>query len=446
MKKITTLLAVAFALIGTSVMAQQDFSGAQYAKWGDTPEVREANIMASNFLAESVKSRNYDEASIHLNHLIANRPEASVNTFKYGKMIYRAKINAAAARDIKNKYVDSLLQMYDLQAKYFGQSGKESTADIMGNKAKEILLYRPTERGVIRTAFCKAITEGGAQADPEIIAIYFKNLCDDCQSGAVAADEVINEYERLAPLFVGRPEAAENKAQFDAAFSLSGVANCDNLERIFKAKLAVAPNDEKILSQAVSLLSKAQCTSAFFFQTAEKFYAVKPSSDTAMALAGLFQEQRNYDKAVKYLNEALAVEKVTAKREELLSRIALVELVANHISSAASSARQTINLNPENGLAYFVLAQCYASSASGCAGLEGQAAYWAAYDTMSKAVNFMNEEQETSFGQSARVSMAGYRNRFPTSEECFFAELKEGQRYTVACGIASGVATTVRCR
>ncbi|MEG1405687.1 MAG: enzyme of heme biosynthesis, partial [Alistipes sp.] len=95
MKKITTLLAVAFALIGTSVMAQQDFSGPQYAKWGDTPEARGANIMASNFLAESVKSRNYDEAAVHLNQLIANRPEASVNTFKYGKMIYRAKINAA---------------------------------------------------------------------------------------------------------------------------------------------------------------------------------------------------------------------------------------------------------------------------------------------------------------------------------------------------------------
>ena len=88
-----------------------------------------------------------------------------------------------------------------------------------------------------------------------------------------------------------------------------------------------------------------------------------------MALAQVFQNEGDYDKAVKYLNEALAVETDPLEKEKLLVRIGIVELVANRIPAAAASVRQALDLNPENGLAYFVLAQCYASSAASCAGL-----------------------------------------------------------------------------
>ncbi len=446
MKKVQYLLTAAFALAGATAVAQQDFSGPQFARYGETVEERAANIQASNFLAEAVKNKRYDEALPHLRQLVNDRPQASVNIFKYGKLIYRNKINRSKSRDEKYAYVDSLLMMYDMQAEYFGQGGRESAADILGNKAKEVLLYRSADREGIRNAFREAIAAADGQADPELVVIYYKNLCDDYQNDEVTADEVIAEYERLSPLFEGNAAAAESKQQFDAAFGLSGAASCENLERLFAAKLAAAPDDEAVLSQAVSLMSRAKCNSDFYFQVAEKYYEVKPSAETAMALAQVFQNEGDYDKAVKYLNEALAVETDPLEKEKLLVRIGIVELVANRIPAAAASVRQALDLNPENGLAYFVLAQCYASSAASCAGFAGQAAFWAAYDTMSKAVNYMSDEDESSYGNSARASLAAYRNRFPTSEECFFNELKEGDRYTVGCGTASGVATTVRSR
>ena len=446
MKKVQYLLTAAFALAGATAVAQQDFSGPQFARYGETVEERAANIQASNFLAEAVKNKRYDEALPHLRQLVNDRPQASVNIFKYGKLIYRNKINRSKSRDEKYAYGDSPLMMYDMQAEYFGQGGRESAADILGNKAKEVLLYRSADREGIRNAFREAIAAADGQADPELVVIYYKNLCDDYQNDEVTADEVIAEYERLSPLFEGNAAAAESKQQFDAAFGLSGAASCENLERLFAAKLAAAPDDEAVLSQAVSLMSRAKCNSDFYFQVAEKYYEVKPSAETAMALAQVFQNEGDYDKAVKYLNEALAVETDPLEKEKLLVRIGIVELVANRIPAAAASVRQALDLNPENGLAYFVLAQCYASSAASCAGFAGQAAFWAAYDTMSKAVNYMSDEDESSYGNSARASLAAYRNRFPTSEECFFNELKEGDRYTVSCGTAAGVATTVRSR
>lgn len=441
MKKVQILLAAAFACLGSAALAQQDFSGPQFARWGETVEDREANIQASNFLSEAYKNRDYDEALVQLRFLLKNRPQASVNTFKYGANIYRMKINMSKTRDEKNAYVDSLLMLYDVRAEYFGEPASEK-ASILGEKAKALLLYRSGEREAIREAFREAIAADPNQPDTEIVAIYYKNLCDDYHNDEIYPDEVIAEYERLSPVFEGRPEAEENKKQFDAAFMLSGAANCDNLERIFAAKLAATPNDVNVLSQAVRLMSMSQCTSPFFFETAEKFYEAQPSAESALLLAQIFQEEEDYERAMKYLNEALAVTTDAAEKESLLVRLGVIGMVSNNMSQAASAARQAIELNPENGLAYFVLAQAYASSAANCSGFAGQAVYWAAYDTMSHATSFMNEDD--SYLQAAKTALSAFRSRFPTSEECFFNELKEGERYTVNCGIASGVVTTVR--
>ena len=264
---------------------------------------------------------------------------------------------------------------------------------------------------------------------------YFSNLCEDYKNtDEVMPDEIIAEYDRLTPFFEKNPEAGDYKSQFDAAFGLSGAASCENLENLFRGKLA----------QAVALMSRAKCDGDFYFSIAEKYYTVKPSSETAMFLAQAFQSKGDYTKAMKYLNEALAVETDPAERQLLLVRMALVGLVSNDIQGAASAARQARDLNPEDGVPYFVLAQCYGISAAHCEGFAGPATFWAAYDTMAKAVELLPSDSE--YREPAKTSMNAFRSRFPTSEECFFNELQEGARYTVNCGTAAGVSTTVRPR
>ena len=76
---------------------------------------------------------------------------------------------------------------------------------------------------------------------------------------------------------------------------------------------------------------------------------MKPSSNTALSLAQVFQNKHDYAKAMTYLNEALAVEKDDAERQKLLARIGLVGLAANDVSGAAAAARQARDLNPGHG-------------------------------------------------------------------------------------------------
>ena len=416
MKNVKFLLSAACALFACSALAQ-DFSDPKYAIWGDTPEERQQNILNSNFLKESCDNKDYDAAAHYLQELLAKCPKASENTFVRGI----------------------------LRNEYFGDHAKRGTAYILDRKAREYLTYKPNDRKGIRETFRAAIEAAGDNADPETVVVYFSNLCDDYKNtDEVMPDEVLAEYERLEPFFAKHPEAAEYKSQFDAAFGLSGAASCENLEKLYRAKLEAAPDDEALLAQAVGMMSRAKCDGDFYFSIAEKYYEMKPSSETAMFLAQAFQNKGDYAKARTYLNEALAVEQDPAERQKLLVRIALVGLVANDIPNAASAARQARDLNPEDGVPYFVLAQCYASSAAACGGFAGQATFWAAYDTMAKAVELLPSDSE--YLEHAKTSLSAFRNRFPSSEECFFNELQEGARYTVNCGTAAGVSTTVRPR
>lgn len=130
-----------------------------------------------------------------------------------------------------------------------------------------------------------------------------------------------------------------------------------------------------------------------------------------MFLAQAFQSKGDYTKAMKYLNEALAVETDPAERQLLLVRMALVGLVSNDIQAPHRAARQARDLNPEDGVPYFVLAQCYGISAAHCEGFAGPATFWAAYDTMAKAVELLPSDSE--YREPAKTSMNAFRQPFP---------------------------------
>ncbi len=443
MKKMKFFLTAAFSLMAMATMAQQDFSDPRYARWGDTPEQREKNILNSNFLKEAIANKDYNTAAGYFQALLADRPTATVNIYKYGVIIYRNKAARATSMAERKTMVDSLMMVYDKRIEHFGNDPKEGKVYILDVKARDVLNFLKTNRPAIREAFRAAIEAGGAQTKPETIVVYFSNLCEDYKNtDEVMPEEVIAEYDRLAPMLEGN---AEYKDQLDAAFGMSEAANCENLEKLFRGKLANTPDDPEVLSQAVALMTRAKCTSDFYFEVAEKSYAVQPSAQMAIYLAQSFKEKGDYDKASKYLNASLATEEDPAERQKLLTQIAVIELVANNISAAAKAAREAIELNPEDGVPVFVLAQCYGISASNCGEqFERQAACWVAYDTMTRAIEKMGSESE--YLDAARTSQSAFRNRFPSQEECFMRDLQAGQSYKVTCGLAAGMTTTVRPR
>ena len=448
MKNIKVLLSAAFVAVSLSAAAQ-DFSDPQYAKWGETPEERRENIVNSQFLKESIDNQQYDLASGYFKSLVAKCPTASQNIYVNGIKLYQKRIAKSKTLAEKKANVDSLMWAYDLRNEHFGSHPKYGSAYILERKARELLTFNQSDRAGVRKAFAEAIEAAVAKngvAGSELMAIYFNNLCDDYINEEIESELVLAEYERLSPMFTDATEEdKKNKEQFELAFGKSGAANCENLETLFSKKLAANPDDEAVLAQAVALMSKANCESDFFFQTTEKYYQVKPSSSTALFLAQAFQNKKEFDKAKLYLNEALNAEADPAEKVKLYIRIAVIELAVQKYAESAAAAKEAIAIDPEYGYAYFILAQTYAQGNENCAaGFARDAAYWAAYDTMNKAVSLLDAQPDVK--ADAQKAMANYKNYFPTSEECFFRELNPGSSYTIDCGVARGVSTVVRYR
>ena len=331
---------------------------------------------------------------------------------------------------------------------YFGNHQKNGKDYILDMKARDMLRYCTTDRPLLRAGLKDAVDAGieAGRVNLDIVASYYKYLCEDYEyDDNVTSDIVLAEYERLSPLFAETSaEDEQYKEIFENSFGTSGAASCDNLETLFSAKLEADPDNTALLAQAVALMSRAQCTSDFFFASTEKYYAVNPSSETALFLAQGFQNRGENDKALKYLREALAVEADPARKEPLYVQIALIEISNQNYNAAAEAARELRGINPENGYSYFILGQCYASTPCSEDKVGGTTVYWAAYDAMAQAANLHKDEPEVL--KAAQQLMNAYRAAFPPQEQCFFAELAQGDRYTILCGFAKGQTTTVRYR
>lgn len=446
MKAMKFLLSAAFVLAGVAAMAQ-DLSDPKYAVWGDTPEERQENILTSQFFKEQLQNKNYNQAAGFYKQLIDKVPGAAESIYQRAAILFGNKFRRAKTLDEQKQAFDSLMMAYDLRLQYFGTS-PEKKAEILDRKAREFAIYRKNDREGLRENFKAAIEadrEGDYENLYETTVLYYGALVDDFKNDLVYPDELLAEYERLTPIFDNIPaDKAEYKDQFEALFGTSGAATCETLEPLFRKKLEANPNDETVLAQAVSMMGRAKCESDFFIETTERYYAVKPTSNTAIFLAQAFQEKKDFVKATTYLREALKAETDPVEREKLYVQIGLAELAANHASAAAEAAREARELNPASGLAYFILAQSYAASSSACSGIARQAVYWVAYDTMSRAYELL--ENDPGLRENAQKAMSAYRTNWPNAEECFFNELKEGARYTVTCGLASGISTTVRPR
>lgn len=448
MKCAKILVSAVLTVVGLSAYAQ-DLSDPKYAKWGETLEERKENILNSSYLKEEINNHNFDSAAGYLHKLIEKCPAASENIYVNGTKLYKQRINRAQTLAEKNAYVDSLLWLYDVRLENFGTHRTRGKDYILERKAREYLTYKESDREGIRNAFEAAIAaqvEATGKADPEVLAIYFKNLCDDYSNDVVDAMTVVAAYDGNAKYFEGiAPEQEEFKEQFEKCFAMSGAASCENIEKIFAKKIADAPEDEAVIAQAMDLMSRAKCESDFFLSVGEKYYAMKPSSNTAKLLAEAFQNRKEYEKANQYLREALAKETNDAERENLLVRIGILEVTTNDYRDAVEAFREAQKINPEDGLIYYFLPQCYVFGAKNCNGFAKDATFWVAYDMLQKAIPLL-EGDYPEFAANAKSLAATYRSAFPTTEECFFNELSEGSTYTVNCGFVSGVPTKVRYR
>lgn len=442
MKKRVYSLIAALALVGGTAAAQ-DFK--DDPKYGADPAAREQNVRILNFFGDAYKAKDYNLATLYLRELIQNAPKASENMYIRGIDIYKNKAAAAQTKEDRRMFVDSILWIYDKRIEAFGEHPQRGEAYLKGEKARLFMTMMPADRERLFRLFREALDEKHP-FEPALAVMYFNSVIESYKLDDVTPEEVIATYERLSQRIAANQssEAADAAQALDDLFATSGAANCETVEKIYKPKYEADPENQQLIETILALLQRGQCSSEFYLTMLEKYYKVNPKPEVAVQLASVFQEKKDFPKAMEYLRVAIDNATDTDMKVNFLLQAATMSSASGSYREAAAFARQAIDLEPNNGVAYLLLGAAYGSGAgSACSAFDSQTAMWLAVDNLSRARQLLpsDDPQQEQIGKM----IANYSANFPKTEETFMRGLNPGDPYTVSCGWISG-RTTVRER
>ncbi|MEG1648669.1 MAG: hypothetical protein RR277_02135 [Rikenellaceae bacterium] len=442
-KSLKVLLTTCLAALSIGVFAQVDYNQAAFAKYGKDATEREQNFKAYSFFNEEYASKNYPMATLHLKQLTQSIPAVHQNLYIKGLMIYNNLISTAKTAEQKKTYIDSLMILHNLRMENYGNDAKRGKPYIMGEILKDYLNYYQDDHKKIIDMVDKTLKEVGPKIDVEILPAYFNYLVEAYKADKIDTEIVLSEYDKLSTTADASTSPAKDgaKSTIDQLLMQSGAASCENLEQIFKPQYEANPNDKELISKIIRTLARAQCSSDFQLMLAEKHYSIDPSSSAAANLAYAFEKKGEFDKAIQYYNEAINKEPDNKNKVSFALSGAGMAVVNSRLSDAVKFARKALEINSEEGLAYFLLAQAQAQSVGGCGAFEKQAAFWVVVDNLQRARNLVSGD----YLQKVNESIANFSRYFPTAEEIFFNDLKPGSSYTVNCGAVSGT-TTIRAK
>jgi len=406
-------------------------------------------------------------------------PRASQYTYTNGEKILDYLIRQNP-KD-KDAYIDTICMLMDNRAKYFPtdpKTGASQVASIMGRKGMLIYTYNKNRYEEAYNVLKDAVALDPSQLQGAFIDAYFRATIDMVNNGKEEKMTIINVYQELsevlddnikvqaekeAQLFEARATAeesgdAEAIAGFDkqieknekSILNYKGVKNnldnlfqpyasCDDLVKVFAAKMAETPDDVNLLKRITTILDKKECTdSKLFLDASKKLYELEPSPEAAYNIGvKLFKEGKNGE-AARYFEEATSAEN-NDRVFRAYRNLAYCYLNTNSFGKCRDAARRAASVDPTSGEPYIIIGLAYAASSNSLSDSKfgGKEAYWVAVDKFMKARTL-----DPSVANRASELIRSYSQHFPSMETIFFNDYAEGQSYTVGGWINE--TTTIR--
>lgn len=432
MKKISLIVVALF--LSTFGFAQ---------KYGDSPEDSLSCIQNLSIYQEFFKQRNYVDAYPAWKEVLKVCPKTSLNTYIRGNAILKTMIAKEQNPTKREAYINELLNLWDLRAEYYGSSGF-----CMGMKARDMRTYAPKNIQEAHLLYSEAMKNYNDKAFFPIAFYYFENVVDGVQAGILektvlfdAYDKAVSVLEELQSNYPNDTNISNTQKQLDIIFE--PYASCSELIPIYEKKFDANKLDADFLKKATRMLDHKNCTDApIFFRATQALHAIDPTPETAYLMGKMTYAKKDYSATVKYLESQ--IESIEKQSERVSAYLLLANSYLNLGSYSASRnmANQALALNPNEGKAYLIIGNAYASSARSCGDeplVAQKAAYWAAVDKLNKA-----KSVDPSVADQANQLINIYRSNFPSGDDLFYFGLKEGDSYRVGCWI--GESTTIRSR
>ncbi|UII21411.1 tetratricopeptide repeat protein [Fulvivirga ligni] len=410
-------------LTGLFFLLLGNYSYAQLNLPADEALSKEAQSMYALF-SDNFKTNNFKAARKPLSWMLSNTPDIHESIYINGIKLYQ---ELAEKKQPATVFEDSVLTIYDLRIDHY-----DNDKELVDRKASAAYKYyreRSGKEKELFNIFEKTYELNGPEVGVNNLASYMDVVRRYHKITPLSDDEVLERYYRV----------------MDAIDAKKGDVNEETLEKIrsiaTKILLQIVPvdcafikeklvpriqNDQNMMKRVFSLSVSEGCTKEpFFFEVAKKYIEVDPNPLIFKILGDNEWTQGNKDEALKYYDKALANSETEEKKADILFHIAARQMQNGNKAAAKNYAEKALAQSAGYSKAYKLIGDLYYSSFNDCKKGESKVAdrsiYWAAYDYYEKA------------GDSEAMKSAA--QQFPTIEDIFNENLKEGGTYQVGCWI-----------
>jgi tetratricopeptide (TPR) repeat protein len=421
----------------TLIMSITAFS---QGKYGKTPQDSIECLKALAIVGDNVKS----DPKIALGYwrkAYKICPASSKNIYIHGEQLFEYMIKNSKSEEARKAYADTLMKIYDDRIKYFGQEGY-----VLGKKGSDMLKYQPEKLEEAFEILNKSIDLEGNNSNAGALVSAMLVAAKLQRDNKITEDDVLSTFEKTMDIvdynLANNPK--KQKYYLQAQENIEKIAEpyltCEKLVPLAEKNYEAKKDDLEWLKKTIKLLKAKKCVEAPIFATiAENIFEKEPNAEAAENLAKLFLYKKDYNKAIEYYKKAIENAKEGDDIAEYHLGLAKAYRATGNFSAARSSALSAANAKSGFGEPYILIGDLYAESSKTCNEAEPDkwACFWAAVDMYQKA-----KAVDSSVADEANKKIAIYKQYFPSKNDAFFHNLKDGDNYHLGCWINTD--TTVR--
>ncbi len=411
--------------------------------YGENPEECKKNL---TIMQTYYKQKAYEDAARSYRKCLNECPESSKNIYIVGERIMKHYIKKNKDnKNLKSKYVDSLLMVYDLRMKYFS-GDKKAQMKIVESRGKALAQYRINESmneayalldSSVKYTFpkTKASTATRFMYVTKIMNKKGKLSCEDVVKNYLKIEDIVKEYSEK------KSYTKLKQKSLDYADECLG---CDLLDSLYTGNFDENQNDTNWLDAGISLLYEKKCTSSeILVKMMEKRFESSPAAKTAIVLALYFGNKEENNKALNYFDKAIVMQKDSVKLTKYLIKKAKFQNKIGNYSGARSTANKALSIDPKKAEACIVIGNAISYGASNCKTLKfgGPEVFWVAVDYYNKAASIAEDPE---IKAKALKKAATNSNYFPREQDIFLKTLNVGDSYQVGCWV--NTSTTIRAK
>ncbi|MCZ2394133.1 MAG: tetratricopeptide repeat protein [Chitinophagales bacterium] len=370
--------------------------------------------------------------------------------FVDGPDIYADLISNTENTELRERYIDTLMAIYDKRIQCWGDKGYVLTL-----KGSDLAKFRPQQYLEAKNILQEAINIDQINSKYYGISTYFNlliNLKDSPNSG-VTNELIKSEYKKLVAICDANIQAGNNAE----AYSTTKASMTYNLEeyvlpkrfaqgapwyswtpqaKIDSVKSWVALDSSNLnIEDILSNVSRDTSirNSDIRYQLDKILFERNPSAIRANNLGAHYYELKQFEDAIPYFEKAIALTEDPKGKANLLLALGDTYRNLDKFPEARDVARKAIGLDSMSAKPYYFIGVLYLSSGKKCGpgtGFDSQRVIWPAFDYFYKA-----KQLDSSYAEVVDPLMNDYKKYLPTKAEIAAKGLKVGATYIVPCWI-----------